>query len=119
MAPSHEGHDVHPDCSPGRRLYTMLSITQLSRTIIASNGFIEPGAAGYGRSMGQLPSVPSAVLLALVSPTSDQGKKAADASKGTAPGRASAVSKPGAPAAFLLMTPAGKCDPATVNSIGL
>jgi len=97
----------------------MLTITQLSRTIIASNGFIEPGAAGYGRSMGQLPSVPSAVLLALVSPTSDQGKKVADASKGTAPGRASAVSKPSALAAFLLMTPEEKFDLEAINSIDL
>jgi len=69
--------------------------------------------------MGQLPSVPSAVLLALVSPTSESGKKIADASKGTPQGRASAVSKPSAIAAFLLMNPEEKFDLEAINSIEL
>jgi len=69
--------------------------------------------------MGQQPSVPSAVLLALVSPTSEPGKKVGDTSKAMPQGRASAVSKPSALAAFLLMTPEEKFDLEAINSIDL
>ncbi|TLZ74845.1 MAG: hypothetical protein E6K08_09760, partial [Methanobacteriota archaeon] len=59
------------------------------------------------------------MLLALVSPTSEPGKKVGDTSKAMPQGHASAVSKPSALAAFLLMTPEEKFDLEAINSIDL
>ncbi len=67
--------------------------------------------------MGSLPAVRSAVLLALVSPAAEEGRKGADASKGTARAPGTSVSKRSELAAFLLMNPEEKFDIEAINAI--
>src|SRR5436309_996737 len=91
----------------------------LSRAIIASDGFIEPGAAEQDSWLVEMPFVPPAVSMALLPPVSEEVSKTAVGAKRTAKALGTSRSEPPALEAFLQMNPEDKFDLEVVNSINL
>jgi len=91
----------------------------LSRAIIASDGFIEPGAGEEDDWLGEKPFVPPAVPMALLPPVSEEVSKTAVGAKRTAKALGTSRSEPPALEAFLQMNPEDKFDLEVVNSINL